>query len=160
MAVTSGDHVTSENGSSFVGSSTHAVSQRRPTRSRSPGIYTETGTLRLRERFILRVECALDGLRRTRMSDWSMTAFLFQCQGSDLFAISLDRAGTSIPPLTDNQRWLLREEFQLGLLFPLPIPVEPDEVLRGIEANGYFIFDVSGSRDGEKFRSFPSVLGG
>lgn len=78
--------------------------------------------------------------------DWSMTAYLFQFQGTDLFAIALDSTGNTIPPLAKNERWLLRDEFQLGLLYPLPLPVDPDEVLRGIEANGYFIFDVSESR--------------
>jgi hypothetical protein len=76
------------------------------------------------------------------MPDWTMTAYLFQCQGTDLFAVSLDKTGAGIPPAATSQRWLLREEFQLGILHPVPIPVEPDAVLRGIEAKGYFLFDL------------------
>ena len=77
------------------------------------------------------------------MPDWTMTAYLFQCQGTDLFAVSLDKTGAAIPPPTNNERWLLRDEFQLGILHPVPAPIEPDQVLRGIEANGYFLVDLS-----------------
>ena len=77
------------------------------------------------------------------MSDGTITAYLFQCQASDLFAVSLDKPGATLPLVGDNQRWLLREEFQLGLLQPMPVPVDADRVLRGIEDAGYFIFDAT-----------------
>ena len=76
------------------------------------------------------------------MPDWPITAYLFQRQETDLFAVSLDKSAAALPPLGNDQRWLLREEFRLGLLYPMPVPMEPDKVLRGIEANGYFLFDL------------------
>ena len=75
------------------------------------------------------------------MSDGPLTGYLFQCQETDLFAVTVDRSGNCLPPPLDNQRWILQEEFTLGLLYPVTIPVDTDQVIRGIKKYGYYIFD-------------------
>ncbi len=42
------------------------------------------------------------------------TAYIFQCDGEELFAVSSDKAGANIPRSSCTGGWLLRQEFQLG----------------------------------------------
>ena len=70
------------------------------------------------------------------------TAYLFQCDGEELFAVSPDRAGANLPRSSCTQGWLLRQEFLLGRQDPVPlsIDIEPDPIMRGINAKGYYIW--------------------
>ena len=74
------------------------------------------------------------------MPDSRRTAYLFQCKGEDLYAISLDKSGANIPrsPCTDG--WQLREEFELGRSAPVPAPVMAEPILKGILDNGYYVW--------------------
>ena len=72
----------------------------------------------------------------------AQTAYLFQCDGEDLFAVSPDKGGANIPRSTCTQGWLLRQEFQLGAHAPVPAPCEPEPAMRGIHARGYYIWRV------------------
>ncbi len=74
------------------------------------------------------------------LHDDARTAFLFQCGKSDLFAVSLEESGGNIPLDACGEGWHYRETFQLGVHEALPIAVSPEPVLRGIEADGYFIW--------------------
>jgi hypothetical protein len=60
-----------------------------------------------------------------RMPDTSRTAYLFQCKGEDLYAVSHDIIGGNIPRLPCTQGWRLCEEFQLGPRMPVPAPILP-----------------------------------
>lgn len=45
------------------------------------------------------------------MEDTARTAYLFQCQGEDLFAISHDKSGSNIPRSPCTHGWHLCEAF-------------------------------------------------
>jgi hypothetical protein len=68
------------------------------------------------------------------------TAYLFQCGNEDLFAVSHDKTGGAIPRGSCTSGWLLRQEFQLGTQDPLAAPVDPEPIIRGITAKGYYIW--------------------
>lgn len=68
------------------------------------------------------------------------TAYVFQCGNEDLFAVSHDKTGGAVPRSSCTSGWLLRQEFQLGTQDPLAAPVEPEPIIRGITAKGYYIW--------------------
>jgi hypothetical protein len=70
----------------------------------------------------------------------ALTAYLFQCAHTDTFAISLDRTGANLPTESCDQGWTLRREFPLGVHEPVPLEIDPEPVLRGIRARGYFVW--------------------
>lgn len=79
--------------------------------------------------------------------DDARRAFLFQCGESNLFAVSLDETAANIPAgLCAAAAWHLRDAFALGVQEAMPIGVAPEPVLRGIKAEGYFVW-----RQGEIF---------
>lgn len=74
------------------------------------------------------------------LHDDARTAYLFQCGSKDLFAVSLDRTGANIPPAACKEGWQYRDAFRLGVHEILPVSVSPEPILRGIDADGYFIW--------------------
>ena len=72
--------------------------------------------------------------------DDAKTAFLFQCGESDLFAVSLDKTGANIPAADCIEGWQRRDVFRLGVQEAMPVTISPEPVLRGLEADGYFIW--------------------
>jgi hypothetical protein len=46
------------------------------------------------------------------MPNSARTAYLFQCTGADLYAVSHDKTGANIPRSSCTQGWELCEEFQ------------------------------------------------
>jgi hypothetical protein len=74
------------------------------------------------------------------LHDDASTAFLFQCGESDLFAVSLNKTGTNIPTAACIDGWHCRVAFRLGVHDVMPIAISPEPVLRGIKADGYFIW--------------------
>lgn len=74
------------------------------------------------------------------MYDTPRTAYLFQCDGEDLYAVSHDIAGRNIPRSPCTQGWRLCEEFQLGLYAPVPAPIMVEAILKGITDSGYYMW--------------------
>jgi hypothetical protein len=74
------------------------------------------------------------------LHDDARTAFLFQCGECDLFAVSLDKTGANIPMVACINGWRCRDEFRLGVHEAMPIAISPEPILRGIKADGYFIW--------------------
>jgi hypothetical protein len=74
------------------------------------------------------------------MHDDATMAYLFQCGESDLFAVSKDRTGANIPRARCAEGWLLRNKFRLGVREPVPASIQPEPILRGIAAEGYYIW--------------------
>lgn len=70
------------------------------------------------------------------------TAYLFQCDGEELFAVSPKKGGANIPRSSCTQGWLLRQEFQLGVEDPVPAPINSETIIRGMNAKGYYIWRV------------------
>jgi hypothetical protein len=74
------------------------------------------------------------------MDDSARTAYLFQCMGEDLYAVSHDITGGNIPRSPCSQGWHFCEEFQLGRLAPVPAPIMAEPILKGIADHGYYIW--------------------
>ncbi len=74
------------------------------------------------------------------MFDSSKTAYLFQCEGEDLYAVSHEVSGANIPRSSCTQGWKLCEEFQLGPQSPVPAPILPGPILSGIARSGYYVW--------------------
>jgi hypothetical protein len=70
------------------------------------------------------------------------TAFLFQCGGEELFAVSPEKGGANIPRSSCTQGWLFRQELQLGAQDPVPAPIESETIIRGLIDRGYYIWRV------------------
>lgn len=74
------------------------------------------------------------------MHDAARTAYLFQCRGEDLYAVSHDASGGNIPRSPCTQGWVLCEKFELGPRTPMPVPILAEPILRGISAYGYYVW--------------------
>ena len=74
------------------------------------------------------------------MSEDARTAYLFECKGEDLFAVSHDRTGSNIPRTMCALGWAFTEKFQLGIHEPVPAGIMPETILQGIDSSGYFIW--------------------
>jgi hypothetical protein len=74
------------------------------------------------------------------MADAAIRAYLFQCEGEDLYAVSHDITGSNIPRSPCTLGWRLCEEFQLAPHLPVPAPILPDPILKGIADVGYYIW--------------------
>ena len=81
----------------------------------------------------------MSAVRSPGLDDDSRLAYLFQCGASDLQAVTLDPAGTNLP--TDCLAgWKLVQEFSLGVREIVPLPIAPEPIIRGIKAEGYYIW--------------------
>jgi hypothetical protein len=76
------------------------------------------------------------------MSGDARTAYLFQCDGEDLFAVTPEKSGANIPRSSCTQGWLLRQEFRLSAQDPVPAPIRSETIIRGMNAMGYYIWRV------------------
>jgi hypothetical protein len=74
------------------------------------------------------------------MADAAVTAYLFQCEGEDLYAVSHDSTGSNIPRSPCTLGWRLCAEFQLARHLPVPAPILPDPILKGIADVGYYVW--------------------
>ena len=70
--------------------------------------------------------------------DGAEQALLFQERGSDRKAIT--REPLQLPP--SDLGWELVQSFTLGVQHVMPIDMEPEPVLRGISADGYYVWDT------------------
>jgi hypothetical protein len=64
------------------------------------------------------------------MADTSVTAYLFQCDGDDLYAVSHDINGSNLPRSPCAMGWRLCLEFQLARDMPVPAQILPDPISR------------------------------
>jgi hypothetical protein len=73
-------------------------------------------------------------------------AHLFEC-GDAYYAVSLDAAGSNLPVPPDAAGWRLKQTFMLGVREPLPFPMDPEPLLRGIYDRGYYLWrDANSSK--------------
>jgi hypothetical protein len=78
--------------------------------------------------------------KKSPMQRDAKTAYLFQCDGEELFAVSPDKAGANIPRSSCTRGWLLQHEFQLGAQDPVPGLIAPEPIIRSINDKGYYIW--------------------
>lgn len=62
-------------------------------------------------------------------------AFLFESDDEQLYGVALDKEGTLLP---GGHGWKFLQQFCLGLHEAMPVPIDPEPVLRGIAAEGCF----------------------
>jgi hypothetical protein len=74
------------------------------------------------------------------MADAAIRAYLFQCEGEDLYAVSHDITGSNIPRSPCTLGWRLCKEFQLARHLPVPAPILPDPILKGMADVGYYVW--------------------
>lgn len=74
------------------------------------------------------------------MSRDAKIAYLFQCGGEDLYAVSHDATGGNIPRSSCVEGWTLCNQFPLGLDLPVPAPILPGPILTGITRRGYYVW--------------------
>lgn len=69
----------------------------------------------------------------------STPAFLFESNDRRWLAVSLERDGRNIP-FSSGGPWRPRAEFELGVHEVMPVPIDPEPILRGLRAKGYFVW--------------------
>ena len=70
----------------------------------------------------------------------AQAAYLFLCPHTNCYGVTLDPTGKNLPSQGCEQGWQLQGEFPLGVQEALPAPMNPEPVIRGIAANGYFVW--------------------
>ena len=74
-------------------------------------------------------------------------AHLFRC--GNLYAVSLDPTGSNIPGDGCYEGWEHVSEFELGVHEAVPAAMNPEPIIRGIRANGYYVWShTSGNPTG------------
>jgi hypothetical protein len=58
---------------------------------------------------------------------------------TNCYDITLDNSGANLPDQGCDEGWQLQAEFPLGIREAIPAPLDPESVIRGIKANGYFV---------------------
>lgn len=86
---------------------------------------TLTGTLRIGQRCV--------GMGET------LTAYLFESDADDALAVALVSSAAGLPLVRGT--WVLKLKFVLAVGLPTPFGLDPEPILRGIAANGYFAWD-------------------
>jgi hypothetical protein len=76
------------------------------------------------------------------LDDDSRPASLFETLDGKFLAVCLDRAGASLPR-ANGENWQFQTEFRLGVHEPVPVAIDPEPLLRGIKANGYFVWPAN-----------------
>lgn len=66
-------------------------------------------------------------------------AFLFESRNGELLGVSLDETGANLP-VEGRDRWSLKTRFRLGVHEALPASIDPEPILRGLKARGYFVW--------------------
>jgi hypothetical protein len=72
------------------------------------------------------------------MHDASRTAYLFQCEDEDLYAVSMTVQGATSPDRLARKAGAC-EVFQLGRHSPVPAPIMAETILKGILDAGYYM---------------------
>jgi hypothetical protein len=67
-------------------------------------------------------------------------AHLFRCDVELLFAVSTDESGRNLPTRNCLQGWEYVQPFALGVHEAMPRAIDPEPVLRGLRAVGYYIW--------------------
>lgn len=66
----------------------------------------------------------------------SRKAYLFAREGTYWLGVTLEPSGDLLP--RDKGPWTMKQAFWLGVHEPLPFEADPEPILRGLEAWGYF----------------------
>jgi len=62
-----------------------------------------------------------------------------------LHAVSRDPSGANLPTVDEAGGWVAEGHFALGVWEPMPVHIAPEPVLRGLKADGYFVWRDGGN---------------
>jgi hypothetical protein len=71
----------------------------------------------------------------------SQRAFLFETDDGKWLGVTTDDKGAALPA-GPGQVWRFRQEFQLGVQHVVPARIDPEPLLRGIKAQGFYVWPV------------------
>lgn len=57
-------------------------------------------------------------------------------------AVGLEPSGASLPLDVCSGEWRMVREFKLSVQEPVPAAISPEPVIRGIRADGYFVWNA------------------
>lgn len=66
-------------------------------------------------------------------------AYLFCNEAENLGAVALTPSGEGLP----FGSWVLQTQFELAVQLPTPMGLDPEPILRGIKANGHFVWRIA-----------------
>jgi hypothetical protein len=73
--------------------------------------------------------------------DDATRAYLFRASDNpSIHAVTRDALGSKLPAQESGGKWVLDRQFALGVREVMPIKVAPEPILRGLAADGYFIW--------------------
>jgi hypothetical protein len=78
----------------------------------------------------------------TSIGDDASRAFLFESADGAYLAVTLDRAGANLPR-GDSQLWIMQTAFALGVHEPVPAAIDPEPILQGLKAEGFFVWPAN-----------------
>jgi hypothetical protein len=67
-------------------------------------------------------------------------AYLFLCPRTNCYGITLEKSGANLHDQGCDAGWQFQAEFPLGIREAIPAPMDPEPVIRGIKADGYFVW--------------------
>jgi hypothetical protein len=67
-------------------------------------------------------------------------AYLFECERTGFFGITLDAAGTNLSDAGCGGDWRLKAEFALGVREAITAAVDPEPVMAAIRERGYYVW--------------------
>ena len=70
----------------------------------------------------------------------TLEAHLFRCEGNGLYAVTLGRDGANLPRNPCAEGWRFERSFPLGVQEPVPAPISPEPILRGLRGCGCFVW--------------------
>jgi hypothetical protein len=72
--------------------------------------------------------------------DDASVAHLFECGCEPILAVTCDRSGANLPASSCVEGWRFKATFSLGVHEPMPLPISPEPILRGIKSDGYYMW--------------------
>lgn len=68
-------------------------------------------------------------------------AYLFRATNDPgAHAVTREALGSNLPYYADGGGWTFEREFALGVREVMPVHLAPEPILRGLVANGYFVW--------------------
>lgn len=79
--------------------------------------------------------------RMSGLPEDATTAYLYVNSEEHLNAITGEKDGANLP--SADSPWTFRNEIMVGVQEPLEAGIDPEPVLRGLQADGYFIWPMN-----------------
>jgi hypothetical protein len=79
----------------------------------------------------------------------AVLAYIFRASNDPaVYAVTRQRLGDNLPALDGHAEWVFDQQIALGVREAMPIHVAPEPVLRGLLADGYFLWSEGSNPPG------------